>query len=177
MKNQKLLLLFHSSRRICTWSWSSFTTVKSGHGKNFFFFFFFSTQPKQMEERCRNQAVRGLFRRSWHRSAGIMASSEMMKDLQRVKLWAVLTRRERKCQKERLQVKTRDERRKAVTERCPSEDTLSMFGCWALAVLFGRCVPAILFMDLHQWFIRLLRSGKIVLILIGSELHSCFSFD
>ncbi len=94
----------------------------------------FSTQPKQ-KERWRKSGALSQILASWHRL-------EMMEELQKVKLWAVLTRRERKVSEGAAPVKTRDERREAVTERCPSEDTRSMFGCWALAVLFGRCVPA-----------------------------------
>lgn len=46
-----------------------------------------------------------------------------------------------------------------------------------LAILLGGCVPAVLFMDLNQGFVGLLCSGKIVLVFIGSKLHSGFSFD
>lgn len=46
-----------------------------------------------------------------------------------------------------------------------------------LAVLLWGCVPAVLFMDLNQGFVGLLCSGKIVLVFIGSKLHSGFSFD
>lgn len=46
-----------------------------------------------------------------------------------------------------------------------------------LAVLLWGCVPAILFVDLNQGFVGLLCSGKIVLVFIGSKLHSGFSFD
>lgn len=46
-----------------------------------------------------------------------------------------------------------------------------------LAVLLWGCVPAVLFVDLNQGFVGLLCSGKIVLIFIGSKLHSGFSFD
>lgn len=46
-----------------------------------------------------------------------------------------------------------------------------------LAVLLRGCVPAVLFVDLNQGFVGLLCSGKIVLVFIGSKLHSGFSFD
>lgn len=46
-----------------------------------------------------------------------------------------------------------------------------------LAVLLRGCVPAVLFMDLNQGFVGLLCSGEIVLVFIGSKLHSGFSFD
>lgn len=46
-----------------------------------------------------------------------------------------------------------------------------------LAILLRGCVPTILFMDLNQGFVGLLCSGKIVLVFIGSKLHSGFSFD